>query len=847
MPETLGGTVGGKGCVPPERLHAVADGVGTHAEATHVAACSHCETELKRIRDEAKFAAELASAVGKMPAPKREAPTPRIEGFEIRGEIHRGAQGVVYQAWQESTKRLVAVKVPAVAGALTTRQLARFEREVELAASISHPAVVAVHESGLTGDGRPFIAMELVSGRMLDEYAKSLRESDPKATRKMLAIFAEVCRGVDAAHQRGIIHRDLKPANIVVDSEGRPRVLDFGVARLHEVGEAQGGGGGRHGQTVTREGDFVGTLAYAAPEQLLTRGVDTRTDVYALGVIAYELVTGGRPHTYVESVAGLVKAITELPVPTPRVKGKAVDRELRTVLLTALAKDPSRRYASAAALAEDVERYLEGRPLRARGDGIWYPVRMALKRHPYLAAASAAVVLAAIGGSTMLVMSELRARRADQTKAATVETILGAATRVDVDDPQQTSTIRNLVDFLHRATEITRQRLKDYPKEQSDLLLKLGRAYASWGELPTAQAVLEEAIRIRTQTLPAGHADIALARMELGQVLRKRDDRAGAKRELTAAVEDLRRALGERHADTLECMHRLAELHIRDREYEAARALMETVIAEREKVLTPDDVVLCESRIVLAAALRGQCEFGEAEKICRRVLDSLKRVHGAESPQVAATMEHLVANLISLQKEAEAEPFAVEAVRLKGRLYQTNSAQYAAGLIQLASVRRRLGGEGQTEAQKQQLMDARELSRRVLAIRLETYGEKDHELVAEARSLVGRVLIRLGEFAEAEQMLRAALETRRRLRSGADQRNIARSEAYLGDCLASAGRVEEAEPLMRHAVEVLKAVPGCQNAGELADATERLALLLDRTGRSDEAAQVRGDSSSGSR
>jgi tetratricopeptide (TPR) repeat protein len=831
MPETLGKSIG-KGCVPPERLHEIAGGSGTHAEHTHIAACSHCGTYLRQVREDAQFAAELASAVGKAPAAKPSAPTPRIEGFEVRGEIHRGAQGVVYEAWQESTKRLVAVKVPAVSGALTTRQLARFEREIELAASISHPAVVAIHASGLTGDGRPYIAMELVNGQLLDDYARSLHESDPKAARRVLALFAEVCRGVDAAHQRGIIHRDLKPANILVDAQGHPRVLDFGVARLHEE---------QTGQTVTREGDFVGTLAYAAPEQLSNRrdAVDIRTDVYALGVIAYELVTGQRPHMYVDSVAGLVKAITELPVPTPRIKDRPVDRELRTVLLTALSKDPARRYASAAALAEDMERYLQGRPLRARGDGLLYPARMALKRHPYMAAGVVAVVVMTIGGGAALVRSEFRARWADQTTAAVGNAILEAAAQVDPDSDELRAPVDELNQFLKQAVAITREELKDYPLEQTNLLMKLAKAYANRKQLPMAQSLLEEAVEIRQGALPEGHVDIARARLELGQLLRQRDDRAAARRELTAARADLRRTLGDEHPDTLECMHRLAELLIRDREYEEARGLMEIVIAGRERAPKPDYLKLCESWAALAHAQRGLCEYEESVKNCRQVLEKLKYVKGEDSREEASTLELLVANLISLRREAEAEPLAKEAVRIRGKWYPPKSVQYALGLMQLASVKRRLGGEARTEEQKKHLHEARDLARQVLGARLEAYGDKDHELVAEARSMLGRILTRLGELAEAEVILRIALETRQRLRSGADQRNIARSEAYLGDCLASAGKTAVAEPLLRHAVEVLKATPGCQNAGELADATERLAVLFEGTGRTAEAAALR--------
>jgi len=324
---------------------------------------------------------------GDGPTAGRLAPFPEIEGFQILRELHRGGQGVVYEAHDKVTKRKVAIKI-LIEGQYASRAARRrFEREIELVASLKHPNIVAVFQSGRTNDGRQFFVMDYVRGVPIDQYVRSQSLSLEDALR----LFATVCEAVSYAHQKGVMHRDLKPANILVDSLGNPRVLDFGLAKLIGAPEHT---------VISLTGQVVGTLPYMSPEQ--ARGnpdeIDTRTDIYALGVILYEILTGQYPYPVVGAMVDVLQHIAKTPPTPPSRAWKAdsgvsrrtarhlragrcpIDKEVEAIVLRALHKDRQRRYQSVSSLQNDVQRYLEGMPIEARmGMGL-YLVRKAVVR-----------------------------------------------------------------------------------------------------------------------------------------------------------------------------------------------------------------------------------------------------------------------------------------------------------------------------------------------------------------------------------------------------------------------------------------------------------------------------------
>jgi len=335
-----------------------------------------------------------------------ESPLPEgvIPGYDVVREIHRGGQGVVYQAVQRSTKRDVAIKVLLEGPFASRAARRRFDREIELVANLKHANIVAVFDSGATRDGRQYCVMDYVEGRRLDQYVREERLD----ARRMMALFAQVCDAINFAHQRGVIHRDLKPSNILVDNGGVPRVLDFGLAKQMTAPDDP---------LVSVTGQVVGTLPYLAPE--VARGgegdVDVRADVYALGVLFYELLTGHFPYPVTGQLAAVLQHITETPPTRPStawsietgvsstITGRnPIDDEVETIALKALAKEPQRRYQTAGDLARDLLRYLAGEPVEAKRDSAWYMLRKTLRRRrgTVIAAAVVLVLLVAWGVTT---------------------------------------------------------------------------------------------------------------------------------------------------------------------------------------------------------------------------------------------------------------------------------------------------------------------------------------------------------------------------------------------------------------------------------------------------------------
>jgi hypothetical protein len=336
------------------------------------------------------------------PRPSAAGNLPVIPGYEIVRELSRGGQGVVYQAVQTSTKRKVALKVLLDGGMASAVAQRRFLREIELAASLRHASIVTVFDSGVTEKGQQFYVMDYIRGQTITATAREGK----LPVRRTLELFGAMCEAVGYAHQRGVIHRDLKPSNILVDAEGVPRVLDFGLAKTMANGADS---------LASQTGQLLGTLRYMSPEQ--TRGnpdeIDMRTDVYSLGVILYELLTGKFPYPVDGALADVLRHIVSTE-PTAVTRswsaesgvgaregrpGKCpIDDELATIVKKCLSKDREKRYQNAGELARDLGRYLAGEPIEAKRDSASYVLRKALARHRGPAIAALVIlIVAAIG------------------------------------------------------------------------------------------------------------------------------------------------------------------------------------------------------------------------------------------------------------------------------------------------------------------------------------------------------------------------------------------------------------------------------------------------------------------
>ncbi|MHC5108318.1 MAG: serine/threonine-protein kinase, partial [Planctomycetota bacterium] len=339
---------------------------------------------------------------------------PSISGYSLICVLHTGGQGTVYLAIQESTGQQVAIKVLRHGGVSTPIERARLEREVQVLGQLKHPGIVTIHDSGFV-DGMPYIVMDYIDGQPLSDFSHELRQDNDS----LLDLLIRITDAIQAAHIRGVIHRDIKPVNILVDDEGRPIVVDFGLAKQEDASSAA--------PSLTQTGQFVGSLPWAAPEQV--RGddsqIDTRTDVFALGAVFYQALTGRLPHDCSGSHAEILHEITTVePQPMRRLDATISD-ELDTIIAKCLAKESDRRYQTAGELASDLRRLSAGEPILARPPSISYLIRKQFQRHRARAVAitialSAIVVggLAAAGGMLWALNERTHAMR--ETAAANV-------------------------------------------------------------------------------------------------------------------------------------------------------------------------------------------------------------------------------------------------------------------------------------------------------------------------------------------------------------------------------------------------------------------------------------------
>jgi non-specific serine/threonine protein kinase/serine/threonine-protein kinase len=721
-------------------------------------------------------------------SPRGATPNSEIRPYRLVRELGVGGMGQVWLAEQtEPVKRQVALKLIR-AGMFDAATVQRFNAERQSLAIMDHPAIAKVFDAGTTATGQPYLVMEYVDGQPLIEYCDTERLS----LRERLQLFVRVCGGVQHAHQKAIIHRDLKPSNILVvavDGKPMPRIIDFGLAKAFAPLIP--------GQTLTQIGAFLGTPGYMSPEQAdsQVRDIDTRSDVYSLGAILYELLTGFLPFDIEERkeqrLEDYLRRLREEDPPYPSTKvtsnrgdlaSKAAARrtdskqlvnllrgDLDWVTMKALEKDRERRYATPSALAADLENYLSDRPVVARPLSLGYRAQKYVRQHA-AGVAITAVALTLLVVAAIVQAADLRRITHERDRA---DRIVDFVTNMfKVSDPSEargnTITAREILDKSSKEID---QGLATDPELQIQLLTTMGNVYIGLGVYSRAQTMFDNAIAIG------------------------------------------RRSGATTKPATLSAMSGLASLLLRQGKYADAQNLLTEIVKVQSRVMGRNHESTLHSRRLLASTLEGQGRLREAETSEREIFDLDQRNLGSEHPETLLCLNEL-ANIVDREgRMTEAEQLYREDLDILRRTLGPDHPQTLVVASNLAGV---LG-------EQDRLQEAELLEREVLATRIRILGP-EHPDTLQAEHTLANDLDYGGNYAEAEKFYRQILDSQMRI-LGHDHAGTLKTMHNLGATLGREGRKAEAEELQREALEGRRRVLGPDNPDTL-DSLGELAMTL---------------------
>jgi serine/threonine protein kinase/Flp pilus assembly protein TadD len=736
---------------------------------------------------------------------------PRLIGdFRIVRLIGAGGMGVVYEAEQQHPKRPVALKVIRGDRYLDDTAIKLFQREAQVLARLKHPAIAAIYESGRTEDGEHFFAMELVRGQTLADWLDKRPASQGLSSDELelrLRIFRRICEGVAYAHQRGVVHRDLKPTNILIfddegsgsasDTTGAPgvKILDFGLARITDTDVAAT-------TLVTDAGTIRGTLSYMSPEQI--RGnpdeIDMRTDIYSLGVVFYQLLTGDLPYEVLgKPMHEISRAICEEP-PKSLVsawKGSSrPDRDIETITFKALEKSASRRYQSVTALEEDIDRFLRNQPILARPASAVYQLRKMVQRHkvPFY---SAAAILLLLTGSVIALSVQAstiaherdRANQEARNALAVTEFLVQLFAVADPTEARDKDiTARELLD---RGVDQMSGDLEQQPEVRAALSGVLGRVYLNLGVFDQAAPLLEEASVLQGELYGQQSAEAAQVAGNLAVLYMMTGEFAKAESRMNESLALRRILYGDRSSEVAEGLYYAASLHLHKGEFQAAIPLLEEALSTEQELSSGQNEATANiiSDLAYSAIKLGRDD--EAERLNREALAQRREILGDDHPSVAQSLNNLGQSLRNRGNFDEAEQMIREAVALNRRIYGEHHPELNATLSSLASVLR----------DSNKLEEAEQVLREIVAGNRKTYGDA-HPDVAGNLVMLGSVLERQGEPVAAESQYREALDIQRKVFTG-DSWQIATTKNLLASSLISQGRHREAEPLLVESFRII--------------------------------------------
>jgi serine/threonine-protein kinase len=767
----------------------------------------------------------------------------QIEGYQIISRIGVGGMGEVYLAEETKLRRKVALKLVR-AGMDSAEIVTRFRHEEQILASLNHPNIAQLYAAGVAAGDLPYFAMEYVAGTRLDEYCNAQTLS-PAAR---LQLFRKVCAAVHYAHQRLVIHRDLKPSNILVTADGEPKLLDFGIAKLIEGQDA-----------VTQMQTLLGAMTpdYASPEQVRGEAMTTATDVYSLGVLLYEILTGQRPYRLkTRSPGEIARAITDQDPERPSTavtkrdgnsnfelrNSKFLKGDLDNIVLMALRKEPQRRYASVGQFSEDLRRYLEGLPVLAHKDTLSYRATKFIRRNKIGVTAASVLALTLFGGIIATTWQATRATEqariaAQERDRARIETAKAARTSAFLQnilsfsdtnwlsqnpDKKRDATIADALDAASRRVELE---LADQPEVLASVRLTIGRAYMGQSRVDAAEPHLRAALDIRRKVLGPEHQDTAEALETLGALLIMRGNYEESESLLREAVGIYRRARAAGKVNEKWFATALTDLGT-VQNYRGEPAAGEASSREALEISAhlggADRESLANIYSNLAASRRGQGDLDGAIAYSEKSIEEYRRAPGKPSSDHGVAYANLAFFVMMKGDYARSEALFLEALNIYrntiGETHQTVS--YAR--INLADNYYLQGNYPR----------AREEIDRAIAIQQQKLPD-GHVDFGLSYTVLGKICTRTDDPTGGESYLRRALETRTRaLKPG--HRWTAETQSALGENLTVQKRFDEAEPLLIESHKTLGASLGPRDP-RTEEARRRLVALYETWGKPESA------------
>ena len=763
------------------------------------------------------------------------APTPsttdrkftRIGSYRIIRLLGEGGTGAVYEAEQDQPRRKVAIKVLKTAFA-SPELVRRFEREFQTLGRLHHPGIGEIYEAGTADSGfgtQPFFAMEIVYGLPLVAYANFEKLN----TRQRLALMIKICEAVEHAHQRGIIHRDLKPGNILVNDLGQPKILDFGLARVTD-GDMQ----------MTRQtdiGQLVGTLAYMSPEQVMAdpHALDTRSDVYALGVILYELLAGKLPYDVSRHMTEIVKTIQQVDPAKLSSINRAYRGDIETIVAKALEKDKSRRYGSAAELAADIRRYLDDLPIAAQPHSTTYQLQKFTRRNKALVVGAAVVLLTLVVGVVISTWQAVRARRAERRAQAETATAQAVADFLQKDllsqasaDAQATPNTRPDPDMkvrtaLDRAAERIGGKFAKQPEVEASIRDTIGQTYLNLGDFPAARKQYERALELQRDALgpkdPATLKTISL----LAQIEEQESQYADAESLLAKNLEDQRRILGPENPDTLFTLVHLGSAYWYEGKYAQAEATDKQVLDIQRRLFGADAAQLVPVLNNIALVYRAEDKLKEAEQANLQEVDISRRVHGPEHPDTLMAINNLANLYKQLLKYPEAEALYLQNFETYKRVLGPEHPDTLRAMGNVAGIYQTENKYPQAEA----------MYRQVVELRTRVIGPDGQGTLFSMQGLAD-TLFSEGKYAQAQVLEKRLIDARTRV-LGPEHPDTLYSMGALASAYLSDGKFAQAEPLLNQTLEIRRRVLGPEHPDTL-DSMSFLAFLYRDTNRVPQAA-----------